>query len=254
MPGADRPDRRLPRCEWAPRAIRSCSLPRRVGDAVAGRHPHLRVAHPRGGAGRPSRGPRSCASARATGARSPSSTSSGSRPSTRPTSRASSRTRASSGTGRRSRRRSTTHAPARAARAGIDPVDHLWSFVGGRTKVNAFERMSDLPAETAESKAMSRDLARRGFRFVGPTICYAYMQAVGLVDDHTLDCFRQHAAIPHQNVRRPPEARGPGRADPSRTGSARSIDERPSTSASTVSSIRTVSASDGNVPAATSAP
>jgi DNA-3-methyladenine glycosylase I len=77
--------------------------------------------------------------------------------------------------------------------AGIDPVEHLWSFVGGQPRVNAFERMSELPAETAESKAMSRDLARRGFRFVGPTICYAFMQAVGMVDDHTLDCFRRAA-------------------------------------------------------------
>ena len=76
---------------------------------------------------------------------------------------------------------------------GIDPVDQLWSFVGGVTKVNRFERLSDLPAETAESKAMSRDLLRRGFRFVGPTICYAFMQATGMVDDHTLDCYRRAA-------------------------------------------------------------
>lgn len=76
---------------------------------------------------------------------------------------------------------------------GSDPVEHLWSFVGGAPMVNRFERLSDLPAETAESKVMSRDLLRRGFRFVGPTICYAFMQATGMVDDHTLDCFRRAA-------------------------------------------------------------
>ncbi|MBM4408461.1 MAG: DNA-3-methyladenine glycosylase I, partial [Chloroflexi bacterium] len=75
--------------------------------------------------------------------------------------------------------------------AGTDPVAHLWSFVGGAPKVNRYERMADLPAETAESAAMSRDLLRRGFRFVGPTICYAFMQATGMVNDHTLDCFRR---------------------------------------------------------------
>jgi DNA-3-methyladenine glycosylase I len=79
--------------------------------------------------------------------------------------------------------------------AGMDPVEHLWSFVGGEPKVNAFERLAEIPAETTESKAMSRDLVRRGFRFVGPTICYALMQSVGMVDDHTLDCFRR-AAVP----------------------------------------------------------
>jgi DNA-3-methyladenine glycosylase I len=66
---------------------------------------------------------------------------------------------------------------------------HLWSFVGGRPIQNAW-RGHDIPAETAESKAMSRDLKRRGFSFVGPTIMYAFMQSAGLVNDHTLDCFR----------------------------------------------------------------
>ena len=80
--------------------------------------------------------------------------------------------------------------------SGIDPVDHLWSFVGGAPIVHRFERMSELPAETAESKAMSRDLLRRGFRFVGPTICYALMQATGMVDDHTSDCFRRASSQP----------------------------------------------------------
>jgi DNA-3-methyladenine glycosylase I len=75
-------------------------------------------------------------------------------------------------------------------REGIGFVDHLWSFVGGRPIQNRFERLGELPAETAESKAMSKDLKRRGFRFVGPTICYAFMQAAGLVNDHTVDCYR----------------------------------------------------------------
>jgi DNA-3-methyladenine glycosylase I len=67
---------------------------------------------------------------------------------------------------------------------------YLWSFVGGRPKVNRWERMSELPAETDESRAMSKDLKRRAFRFVGPTVCYAFMQAVGMVNDHEVGCFR----------------------------------------------------------------
>ena len=68
--------------------------------------------------------------------------------------------------------------------------DYIWSFVDGEPKVNRFRKLGELPAETAESKAMSKDLKMRGFRFVGPTVCYAFMQACGLVNDHTLDCFR----------------------------------------------------------------
>jgi DNA-3-methyladenine glycosylase I len=67
---------------------------------------------------------------------------------------------------------------------------YMWAFVNGKAKLNAFERLSDLPAQTAESLAMSKDLARRGFRFVGPTICYAFMESAGLVNDHQVDCFR----------------------------------------------------------------
>ena len=67
---------------------------------------------------------------------------------------------------------------------------YVWSFVGGKSKVNRWERMSDLPAETEESRTMGKDLKRRGFRFVGPTVCYAFMQATGMVNDHLLDCFR----------------------------------------------------------------
>jgi DNA-3-methyladenine glycosylase I len=70
----------------------------------------------------------------------------------------------------------------------------VWSFVGGEPLVNGWRTIAEIPAETTESKAMSKELKRRGFRFVGPTICYAFMQACGLVDDHTVDCFRYRAA------------------------------------------------------------
>jgi DNA-3-methyladenine glycosylase I len=66
----------------------------------------------------------------------------------------------------------------------------LWSFVGGQPMVNRFKRLGDIPAETDESAAMSKELKRRGFRFVGPTVCYAFMQACGLVMDHVASCFR----------------------------------------------------------------
>jgi DNA-3-methyladenine glycosylase I len=67
----------------------------------------------------------------------------------------------------------------------------LWSFVGGEQIVNSWRTLREIPAETDVSRAMSKDLKKRGFRFVGPTICYAFMQAAGLVDDHTVDCFRR---------------------------------------------------------------
>jgi len=67
---------------------------------------------------------------------------------------------------------------------------YIWRFTGGQTIRNDWRVLTDLPAETAESGAMSRDLKKRGFRFVGPTICYAYMQAAGMVNDHSVDCFR----------------------------------------------------------------
>jgi DNA-3-methyladenine glycosylase I len=67
---------------------------------------------------------------------------------------------------------------------------YLWQFVGGRPKVNSRQSMKQVPARTAESDAMSKDLKRRGFNFVGSTISYAFMQAVGLVNDHSIDCFR----------------------------------------------------------------
>ena len=67
---------------------------------------------------------------------------------------------------------------------------YLWSFVDGRPVVNAWRRPEDVPARTEISDALSRDMKRRGFRFVGSTICYAMMQAVGLVNDHVVGCFR----------------------------------------------------------------
>ena len=68
--------------------------------------------------------------------------------------------------------------------------DYLWSFVGGEPIVNRWKKLGQIPAETSESKAMSKDLKKRGFRFVGSTVCYAFMQACGLVNDHAVDCFR----------------------------------------------------------------
>jgi DNA-3-methyladenine glycosylase I len=66
----------------------------------------------------------------------------------------------------------------------------LWSFVDGAPVVNGWRELTDVPAETETSLAMSKDLKRRGFRFVGPTVCYAFMQACGLVNDHVVSCFR----------------------------------------------------------------
>jgi DNA-3-methyladenine glycosylase I len=67
---------------------------------------------------------------------------------------------------------------------------YIWRFVGGDTLQNEWRTLSQIPAKTAESEAMSKDLKRRGFGFVGPTICYAFMQAAGMVNDHTVDCYR----------------------------------------------------------------
>lgn len=67
---------------------------------------------------------------------------------------------------------------------------YVWRFADGRPRQNAWRTLAEVPAETPESRALSRDLKRRGFRFVGPTICYAFMQATGLVNDHLVDCFR----------------------------------------------------------------
>lgn len=67
---------------------------------------------------------------------------------------------------------------------------YLWRFVGGKPKVNKWKKHKDIPIITPESDALSKDLKKRGFKFVGSTICYAFMQAVGMVNDHTIDCFK----------------------------------------------------------------
>ncbi len=97
------------------------------------------------------------------------------------------------------RQRAKIEATVKNARAlleleggGVTFVDHLWSFVGGRPIER--KRSGEAPAETAESHAMSKDLKGRGFGFVGPTICYSFMQSAGLVNDHALECFR-HAEV-----------------------------------------------------------
>ncbi len=69
-------------------------------------------------------------------------------------------------------------------------TEYLWSFVGGQPRQNRWRTLSEIPAKTPESEAMSKDLVKRGFRFVGPTICYAFMQAAGMVNDHLVNCFR----------------------------------------------------------------
>ena len=72
---------------------------------------------------------------------------------------------------------------------------YIWRFVGGRPRQNRRRAMKRVPAFTPESDAMSKDLKKRGFRFVGSTICYAFMQATGLVNDHTIDCFRYRMLV-----------------------------------------------------------
>ena len=69
---------------------------------------------------------------------------------------------------------------------------YIWQFVAGKPRKNAWKTAAEVPTQTDESVNMSKDLKRRGFGFVGPTICYAFMQAAGMVNDHTVDCFRYH--------------------------------------------------------------
>jgi len=73
---------------------------------------------------------------------------------------------------------------------------YIWDFVGGEPIVNTFKTLDEIPPSTPESDIMSKDLKKRGFRFVGSTICYAFMQAAGMVNDHTLDCFRYRELSP----------------------------------------------------------
>jgi DNA-3-methyladenine glycosylase I len=102
---------------------------------------------------------------------------------------------------------------------------YVWRFVGGTPIQNAWRSVREVPAETEVSRALSRDLVKRGFRFVGPTICYAFMQSVGLVNDHVVGCFRRgvvrRLAGPRTGAgrsrvsrppRRPASAQGPGRS------------------------------------------
>ena len=72
---------------------------------------------------------------------------------------------------------------------------YLWQFVGGQPIKNTFRSLTEIPAKTKESDALSKDLLKRGFKFVGSTICYAFMQAVGMVNDHTVDCFRYDVVL-----------------------------------------------------------
>jgi DNA-3-methyladenine glycosylase I len=95
------------------------------------------------------------------------------------------------------RNRRKIEAAVRNARVFLEIQDEfgsfdadLWRFVSGRPRVNRWKTIRAVPAETPESQALSKDLIRRGCTFVGPTIAYAFMQAVGMVNDHTLDCFR----------------------------------------------------------------
>ena len=92
----------------------------------------------------------------------------------------------------------STVANARAVLAlrerGTSLAEVLWGAAGGEQRVNAWRSVAEIPAETAESRALSKELKRHGFRFVGPTVCYALMQAAGLVDDHVTSCFRHGAA------------------------------------------------------------
>jgi DNA-3-methyladenine glycosylase I len=90
----------------------------------------------------------------------------------------------------------------------------LWQFVGGTPKHNAWKTLRSVPAETKESVAMSKALVEQGFRFVGPTICYAFMQAVGMVNDHLVTCYR----YPVLTSPAPNTARSGGRRAPSRRG------------------------------------
>jgi DNA-3-methyladenine glycosylase I len=80
--------------------------------------------------------------------------------------------------------------------------NYIWQFVNGRPRVNAWKSRQRVPARTTESDAISKDLKKRGFNFVGSTICYAFMQAVGMVDDHVAQCFRSGMNKPKPLPRR----------------------------------------------------
>jgi len=84
---------------------------------------------------------------------------------------------------------------------------YVWRFIGGRPRQNRWTRPQQVPASTTESDAMSRDLRRRGFRFVGSTICYAFMQATGMVNDHLIRCFRHGQVGGHRSGKKKPRRR-----------------------------------------------
>ena len=99
------------------------------------------------------------------------------------------------------RNQAKIEAAIKNARAFLEVVEKtgsfdrfLWQFVGGEPRINHWQAGREIPVDTAESKAMSKELKRRGFGFVGSTICYAFMQAVGMVDDHLVTCFRRQDA------------------------------------------------------------
>jgi DNA-3-methyladenine glycosylase I len=100
------------------------------------------------------------------------------------------------------RNRLKIHAAIQNARSFLAVQDefgsfnaYIWQFVGGKPLVNAWQSMAEIPAESPESRLMSKDLIRRGFKFVGPTICYAHMQATGMVNDHAVYCFRYQEVV-----------------------------------------------------------
>ena len=102
------------------------------------------------------------------------------------------------------RNRAKIEGTVASARAYLDVTHNgpgfsalLWDFVDGRPKVNRFKTMSQIPAETEVSRRMSKELSARGFKFVGPTIVYAFMQAVGMVNDHLVSCHRHEALAAH---------------------------------------------------------
>jgi DNA-3-methyladenine glycosylase I len=99
--------------------------------------------------------------------------------------------------------------------------DYLWRFTGGGAIRNRFHTVTEIPAETDESRAMSKDLKRRGFRFVGPTVCYAFMQATGMVNDHVTTCFRWAEVDALGSIESPERSR------PRRPGPPRSRRRRP---------------------------
>ena len=116
------------------------------------------------------------------------------------------------------RNRAKIEGTVRSARAFLDVVRehgsfdrYIWSFVGGEPIRNRWRTLREIPAETDESRAMSKDLRRRGFTFVGPTICYAFMQAAGLVDDHVAGCFRRRRASVVRDRRAAPRGTARGR-------------------------------------------